>query len=105
MGTGIDSEFGKLYSWNHWNQTPYYQDECGKIRGSAGEFFAPSTVKEYVNFFSPDLCRSMRLDLRGEAVVANVLGNKYSVEANMLDNGKNVFFIYILRFINLDFYR
>ncbi|XP_975231.1 protein croquemort isoform X2 [Tribolium castaneum] len=86
MGTGINSTFGRLYSWNYWTQTPYYEGSCAMVNGSAGEFFTKLDNKS-ISFFSPDLCRTMTLRYSGQSVVNNILGNKYVVDSYMLDNG------------------
>ncbi|KAJ3643118.1 hypothetical protein Zmor_025850 [Zophobas morio] len=86
MGTGINSVFGKLYTWNYWTQTPFFEGNCAKVNGSAGEFFGPPN-KESISFFSPDLCRTMTLRYSGQTVINNILGNRYVVDELMLDNG------------------
>jgi scavenger receptor class B protein 1 len=86
MGTGINSTFGRLYSWNHWTQTPYYEGNCAKVNGSAGEFFLPPD-HDSISFFSPDLCRTLTLKYAGPSTVKNILGNKYVIDEHMLDNG------------------
>lgn len=86
MGTGNNTTFGRLYSWNYWTYSPYYEGNCAKINGSAGEFFVKPD-KESISFFSPDLCRTMVLKFAGQTLVKNILGNKYVVDNYMLDNG------------------
>ncbi|RZC34759.1 croquemort-like, partial [Asbolus verrucosus] len=87
MGTGQNSTFGRLYSWNYWTQTPFYEGNCAKVNGSAGEFYPSYPGKESISFFSPDLCRTMTLNYVGERPVGNIMGNKYAAEAYMFDNG------------------
>ena len=68
--TTID-KVGQISAWNY-NYTideSIYPDECGELTGSAGEFFPPGRGKDYVDFFSPDLCRQVHF-LRGRYVVA-----------------------------------
>lgn len=89
MGTGVNTTFGRLYSWNNWTQTPYFEGNCAMVNGSAGEFFT-NINNESISFFSPDLCRTMTLRYSGKSLVNNILGNKYIVDDYMLDNGKLV---------------
>lgn len=50
--------FGKLVNWNYNNHTPFYEDHCGDVIGSGGEFWPPKRSKsDDVAFFAPDLCR------------------------------------------------
>ncbi|RZB40688.1 CD36 domain containing protein [Asbolus verrucosus] len=87
MGTGINSTFGKLYNWNYWAQTPYYEGKCGKIHGSAGDFFPRSPDNSVISLFLPSLCRSVTLKLVGQGEVENITGYTYALEARTLDNG------------------
>ena len=34
-----------------------YRQECGYLNGSAGEFFPSHQEQNFVDFFTPDLCR------------------------------------------------
>lgn len=84
MGTGLkNTELGKLYNWNNDNRTHFYQDTCGWVNGSAGEFFPQHPPKDTISLFSPDLCRTMTLSYIGEAVVDNILGNALLVFINI----------------------
>lgn len=88
MDTGIKGQLGQLYRWKGMEQTPYYRDECGKVTGSAGEYFPTNLTKEtIIKFFSPDLCRYVELEFQKEVVISGVLGYKYVAGDRFLDNG------------------
>jgi hypothetical protein len=60
MDTGADDiyKFGMLHNWNYENYTPFYDGECGRVKGTAGEVFPPEQTKtSRVEMFSADLCR------------------------------------------------
>ena len=61
MWTGASDiqQIGKISEWNymdHINES-IYPGTCGELRGTAGEFFPPGQGKDYLEFFSGDLCR------------------------------------------------
>ena len=50
--------FGKLHRWNYDTHTPFFEGECGAVRGTAGEIYPPEQTKtSKVEMFSADLCR------------------------------------------------
>ncbi|RZB38896.1 CD36 domain containing protein, partial [Asbolus verrucosus] len=86
MGTGKNSSLGKIYQWKYWNNTPYYEGDCAKVDGFSGEFFAPNW-SDTIRLFSADLCRTITLKYVGKSEVNSIIGNKYTAEDYMLDNG------------------
>jgi len=51
---------------------------CSSFRpGSAGEFFPPDRKKTYVDYFTPDLCRTIRFQYNQETEVLGVPGYEY----------------------------
>ncbi len=62
MYTGVDDimDVGQIYKWRGEERIPdrIYTGYCAELNGSAGEFFPPKRDKTYVDFFTPDLCRS-----------------------------------------------
>lgn len=64
MFTGANSisEVGQIAEWNYKNEIDpaIYPSYCGQLNGSAGEFFPPGRGKDYVDFFTPDLCRQVK---------------------------------------------
>ena len=53
------NKIGKISEWNYMNHVneSIYPGTCGELRGTAGEFFPPGQGKDYLEFFSGDLCR------------------------------------------------
>ncbi|XP_050293736.1 uncharacterized protein LOC126734243 [Anthonomus grandis grandis] len=91
MDTGHTGQLGELYSWKFMNQTPYFSNKCGKVGGSAGEFFPSDLRKEsLIKFFSADLCRFVQLEFEKEVIVSGVVGYKYTAQDRFLDNGTKI---------------
>lgn len=91
MDTGIKGQLGQLYRWKGMEQTPYYREGCGKVTGSAGEYFPTNLTKEtIIKFFTPDLCRYVELEFEKEVVISGVLGYKYVAGDRFLDNGTKI---------------
>lgn len=59
--SGIEN-VGQISEWNYQAKIneSVYTSYCGQLNGSAGEFFPPGRGKDYVDFFTPDLCRQAR---------------------------------------------
>uniref|UniRef100_A0A1Y1K1C6 Scavenger receptor class B member 1 n=1 Tax=Photinus pyralis TaxID=7054 RepID=A0A1Y1K1C6_PHOPY len=87
MGTGVQGDFGQLKTWNYENETNYYSGECAKVHGSGAEFYTKPLKKDYIGFFSPDMCRYVQLDYEEDKSLSGISGYKYSAQAGMLDNG------------------
>ncbi|XP_052122947.1 protein peste-like isoform X1 [Frankliniella occidentalis] len=90
MDTGANdiAHLGELLRWNYNNFTPYYEGECGALRGSAGELWPPGRgPRDRVSLFAPDLCRSVSLDYAGAMREAGVDGLRFEGGPLMLDNG------------------
>jgi scavenger receptor class B protein 1 len=85
--TGINSEFGKLNTWNYFTQSPYFSGNCGKIDGFLGDALDADSIEEIVKVFSPEMCRPVILQFNGKKKVKGIMGNKYSFDDYMLDNG------------------
>jgi scavenger receptor class B protein 1 len=85
--TGINSGFGKLNTWNYFTQTPYFSGNCGKIDGFLGDALDADSIEEIVKVFSPEMCRPVILQFNGKKKVKGIMGNKYTFDDYMLDNG------------------
>ncbi|KAL1505375.1 hypothetical protein ABEB36_004958 [Hypothenemus hampei] len=91
MDVGLSGQLGELYQWKFENRTAYFPGECGKISGSAGEFFPGHLTKESrIRLFSPDLCRYVELEFEKESEVKGLSGYKYSAADRFLDNGTKI---------------
>lgn len=90
MHTGENDigQIGRILQWNYRDRTDFYSGPCGRINGSAGEFYPPKQNKTAgIAFFSPDMCRSMSFEYAEEQEVNGIVGYKYSAGRKMVDNG------------------
>ena len=88
-GTGINSIFAKIYKWNYWSKSPYYEGTCADIDGSTGEKFDQDSLGDRIKIFSMELCRAVVLQYVGDVDVDGISGRKYQLDDYMLDNGRN----------------
>ena len=58
MYTGEDdaSRLGQINTWNDQHQTNF-DDECGKVQGSAQGFYPPGMTKPNILLYSHEACR------------------------------------------------
>ncbi|XP_037042329.1 protein peste-like isoform X2 [Bradysia coprophila] len=90
MHTGEDdiSQIGTIKNWNFAPRIKYFSDECGVLKGSAGEFYPPIKEKSApVSLFVPDVCRGINLDFDEEKTVHGITGYKYRGDKKTVDNG------------------
>lgn len=90
MHTGEDdiSQIGTMKNWNYAPRIEYFPDDCGILRGSAGEFYPPIKEKtEPISIFMADLCRSISLDYDEEKSIHGITGYKYRGGEKTVDNG------------------
>lgn len=87
MGIGPETVFGQLYSYNNLKQSPFFEESCGKYRGSAGEFFPSGLKKESLELFNPEMCRTIVFDYDGETSRNMINGYKFSLGDHFFDNG------------------
>lgn len=64
MMTGSDDlkNVGKIDLWNYTRETTFFDSPCNSVVGSAGEFFQPDLQRDKIEFYSSDLCMSMKLE-------------------------------------------
>ena len=62
MATGEASfpQLGDILAWNNATATPVYPGQCGQLRGTAAGFLHPDPDRQYIDFFSTDICRPIR---------------------------------------------
>ncbi|CAB0020602.1 unnamed protein product [Nesidiocoris tenuis] len=90
MDTGENGveEFGILRRWNYYNSTGFYDGNCGLVNGSAGELFPPNVkISKGVEMFSPDLCRSIKLNYVEDVKLHGLKGLKFAGDETTFDNG------------------
>lgn len=87
MHTGEDdlSKLGQIAQWNFTADLPYFPGQCGEVRG-AGDFFSPGQTDDYVELFSNDLKRPLRLDFVDKDVQHGIHGNIYKLSKNYFAN-------------------
>lgn len=91
MFTGADdiSKIGQIHTWNYKTQNGVFDGECGRVKGSMGEFFPPNlTPSDSVFIYLPHLCRAVPLDYTETVAVHGVTAYKYSGTGRSVDNGK-----------------
>lgn len=88
MATASDDHFGTLSTWNYQNHTGFYEGECGRVGGSAGELFPMNRDESPLHFFSSELCRQVSFRFEQKTSVKGVMGNKYTAGPEVFDNGK-----------------
>lgn len=86
MSTANDQNFGKLLEWNYSNRTEFYEGNCAKINGSAGEFYPINRGKDTISVYSAELCKNAVLEYEKEVEIKGVKGYKYSA-MSLFDNG------------------
>ena len=61
MNTG-EEDFDKLGDIELWNglDKSVYRGECGRLEGSATGFLTPNPERQFIDFFSTDICRPIR---------------------------------------------
>jgi len=80
---------GVLKYWNFEDTNNAFDGECGKITGSAGEFYPPKQKRGgSISFFTPDMCRTVPLDYEKDVEIHGVKGFKYRGGPRSVDNGK-----------------
>lgn len=66
----------------------FFDGQCGKIRGSGGEFYPPKLRKEKpVELFTADMCRTLSFDFEKEEEHFGMVGYKYIGSKRTVDNG------------------
>lgn len=88
--TGVDDiyKLGSIKNYNNKSEFPFYEGECRKLKGSAGEFFSPEpSTSEPIRLFTPDMCRSIPYDYEKDIHLHGVRGHRFAAGARALDNG------------------
>lgn len=88
--TGVNDiyQFGSVKNFNDLPEFPFYESECKKLKGSAGEFFSPEpSTHEPINLFTPEMCRSIPYDYEKDIELHGIKGYRFAAGARALDNG------------------
>ncbi|XP_045447267.1 protein croquemort-like [Melitaea cinxia] len=88
MNTGENdfSQLGNLEKWRYSNET-LYRDECGAVKGSTGELWAPELGQPEITVFAPDICTYMTLSKTGPMELRGIEGMNYAANDSLFDNG------------------
>lgn len=93
--TGRDdlSKANKMAWWNFTDKTSFFPGECGRVEGNAELFTPLEGPTDFVQLYSNDLCRPMRLHNVGSQTVKGVEGIRYEMLpeyfANRTENPSN----------------
>ncbi|KAJ8721181.1 hypothetical protein PYW07_001956 [Mythimna separata] len=78
---------GQILKWNYEDHIPYYEGECSKLSGSAGEFIARNLTEDStLTMFVPDLCRTVNMEYVDSGEQEGLLFNKYALTQTSFDN-------------------
>jgi len=82
MATGSRSysEVGDIKRWKGSNRT-IYPSTCGDLRGTSAGFTPVDLDREFVDYFSTDICRPIRFTRENETVVEGVKGTRFVLNA------------------------
>merc|ERR1719209_164268 len=82
MATGSKSysEVGDIKKWKGRNRT-IYPSTCGELRGTSAGFTPVDPDRQFVDYFSTDICRPIRFQRENENVVEGVKGTRFVLNA------------------------
>ncbi|XP_043237513.1 protein croquemort-like [Amphibalanus amphitrite] len=84
MDTGAEvTQLGRLHYWNNTDKTSAFEAPCNMINGSAGELFHPRRQRDYVEFYSTDICRSLRVPYKEEMSMYGLDGYRFQADEMM----------------------
>jgi len=84
MKTGLKeySQLGDIVTWKGTNRT-HYPAECGQLKGSAAGFVPVNPGRQFIDYFSPDICRPIRFSKTSSWVHNSMLVDRFSVEPTL----------------------
>jgi len=82
MATGSKnySEVGDIKRWKGSNRT-IYPSTCGDLRGTSAGFTPVDPGRQFVDYFSTDICRPIRFQRENEDMVEGVKGTRFVLNA------------------------
>ena len=80
MSTGETnfSELGDIVDWNGSDRT-MYPGECGQLKGSAAGFLSPDPDRQFIDYYSTDICRPLRFERKSEEDIMGVDSVRFSL--------------------------
>lgn len=87
VSSGEDgSLLGQIRKWNYQETMPYFQGNCSKMSGSAGEFITRDlTENSTLTMFVPDLCRTLDLEQVDSGVMRGLDYYKFELVESCFD--------------------
>lgn len=88
--TGVDDiyKLGSVRNFKHLPEFSFYEDECRKLKGSAGEFFSPEpSINQPLRLFTPEMCRSIPYDYEKDIQLHELKGHRFTAGLRAIDNG------------------
>lgn len=80
-GTKNFSEVGDIKLWKGRNRT-MYPSHCGHLKGTSSGFTAYTKEnRQFIEYFSTDICKPIRFDRAEEAEVLGIKGRRFSLNA------------------------
>jgi len=81
MATGQTDfqDVGSIKFWHDSNRT-MYPDECGDLRGTSAGFTPPDPNRQYIDFFSTDICRPIRFEKAEEVEIEGIKARRFSLD-------------------------
>ncbi|PZC71095.1 protein croquemort [Helicoverpa armigera] len=88
LNTGASdfSRLGNVEQWKFSNRTDHW-GECGVVKGSTGELWAPEYGQPELFVFASDVCSYITLSKEREVYVEGIQGVQYSANDSIFDNG------------------
>ncbi|NP_001164651.1 protein peste-like [Bombyx mandarina] len=78
---------GQILRWNYQDHIPFYDGECSKLSGSAGEYIPRNLTEDSkLTMYVPDLCRTVNMEFVESGVQNGLKYNKYEVNERSFDN-------------------
>jgi len=85
-GSTTPARMGQVFSWNY-SQSVFFPKDCGKVQGSAGEFYPPNVPKTSISMYSNDMCRSLKLKFQRDAYPHGIHTHEFAGDASLFANG------------------
>jgi len=80
MATGTDNfkDVGTIKFWRDSNRS-MYPDECGELRGTSAGFTFPDPDRQYIDYFSTDICRAIRFEKSKSVDIHGINATRFSL--------------------------
>jgi len=79
-GSADFQDVGSIKFWHGSNRT-IYPDECGDLKGTSAGFTPPNINRQFIDYFSTDICRPIRFDKSEYVDIEGINATKFSLDA------------------------